>query len=267
MNVRSVGIFAIISALIFALVLCGCSGSSSTQSSSEGPDYADDEAMAVIAEGLENRWEITEASTYEDTAENLKKAVNAELEIEKPLRDRQFEDSKMQEDVLKYINILEDSLAVLEKYPYGSFDYGEKWEAVYNQRTAQLKVLVDKYDLSVSEDKQKILDELLTAGTAAQNKTERDDAINGLVENAVFEKTGDGYGGFEYTATIENTTDFSFEDVDIILALYDSDGVRAGEISTYTNAWDKGEKVRFEAWSDVDAEKVKASVDYYSVKD
>ncbi|MDI9589449.1 MAG: FxLYD domain-containing protein [Acidobacteriota bacterium] len=267
MKLRSIGIGAAVFAVVFALLLCGCSNSASTQSASEGPDYADDEAMTIIAKGLEARWAIIDATSYEDNAENLKKAVNAELEIDKPLRDRQFEDAKMQGDVLNYINTLEDSLEVLEKYPYQSSDYYDKWDSVYNTRTSQLKNLVDKYDLTVSENKQSTLDELLTAGTAAQNKTERDDAINGLFEKATFEKTDQGYGYYEYTATIENTTDFSFKDVGIVLALYDSEGVRAGETYTSIKSWDKGEKARFEAGSDIDAEKVKASVDYYAVSE
>lgn len=267
MRQRLVGISTIIAVVAFMLLLCGCSNSATTQSSSSGPDYADDEAMTIIARGLEARWAITDSKDFEENAENLKQAVDAELVIETLLRDRQFENPKMQEDVLKYINTLESSLEVLEQFPYGSTDYYAKWEAAFNERTAELKNLVEKYGLSVSEANQSTLNELFTAGTAAQNKTERDDAINKLFEKVEFDKTDDGNGFYEYSAVIENTTDYSFEDVGIVLGLYDSDGVRAGETSTSINTWEKGEKARFEATSDIDAKKVKIEVEYYTVAD
>lgn len=265
MRLRLLGVFATVVAVMFALLLSGCSGAS--QGSSSGPDYADDEAMAIIAKGLEARWAVTDSATYEDNAENLKKAVNAELDVDKALRDRQFEDSKMQEDVLKYINKLDDSLKVLEEYPYDSYDYSEKWSAVYNERTQILKTFVESYGLTVSKDKQSTLDKLLTAGTAAKNKSERDDAINALFEKAEWEKVDKGYGYYEYTATIANSTDYDYKGVSVVLALYDNEDVRAGEAYASINTWEKGEKARFEAGSDIDAARVKAKVDYYTVDD
>lgn len=267
MKLRKIGIAVIASALVCAFLLCSCSGSATTQSASNNIDYADDEAMTIIASGLEARWAITDSSTYEDTSENLKKAINAELEKDSGLRDRQFEDSDMQEDVLAYLNILEDSIEVLDNCQYESNEYYEKWWDVYDQRTSQIKTLVDDYGLTVSESNQGTLDDLIANGTAVKNNAERDDAINKLFEKAEFEKTDDGYGFYEYTATIKNSTDFDFEDVSIVLALYDEEGVKAGETYASTNSWEKGEKVRFEGGSDINAEKVKASVEYYSVKE
>lgn len=255
---------AVSSALLIVFAFCGCTAS---QSSSNSDDYADDEAMDVIASGLEARWAITDSSTYKDTADNLKKAINAEIEKDSALKDRQFENSKMQEDVLDYIDIIEDSLEVVENNKYQSETYYDKWDAVYNKRAAKLKTLVDSYGLAVSDSKKSVLDELVSAGTAAQDQADRDDAINSLFKKAKFKKTNKGYGYYEYSATIKNSTDYSFEDVGIVLSLYDKKGVKAEEIYASTNSWEKGEKVRFESTSEVNAEKVKVSVDYYSVKE
>lgn len=248
-----------VAALMFSLVLCGCS-----QGSSKGPNYADSEAMPIIAKGLEARWAITESNSNAGTAEDLRAAISEELNHDKELRDRQFEDPKMQEDVLAYINKLDGSLEVLEKYQYGSVDFHEKWDKVYGERTALLKTFVDKYGLTVNSKYKATLDNLLAAGTAAQNKNDRDNAINKLFENAEWEKTDNGYGYYTYSVVLQNTTDYSFKDVTVVLALYDAENVRAGETYANASSWEKGEKAKFETVSNIDAMRVKSSVQYYS---
>ena len=130
---------------------------------------------------------------------------------------------------------------------------------------AALKSLVEKYGLTVSEKYQSTFDELLAAGTEAQNKSERDDAINKLFENVEWEKTDSGYGLFMYSTILENTTDFNFKDVSVMLALYDSEDVRSGETYASIRSWEKGEKAKFEATTNIDATRIKTNVDRYSV--
>ncbi|WP_350454434.1 FxLYD domain-containing protein [Slackia heliotrinireducens] len=279
MRLNGIGICAA-AVVTLALVLCGCSNSNTAlttntevvqnETAEEGvtePDYADDEAMAIIAEGLEARWAINASAGSVSTADSLRTAVNAEFDIVKTLRDRQFEDPKMQEDVLSYINMVEDSLDVLDNYSYESVEFDEQWLEVYNDRTMQIKYFVDTYGLTVNERYQAELNELLTNGTVALNESEREEAVNGLFEGVEFEKVSDGYGYYEYTAVVENTTEYNFENFGIVLSLYDSEDVKVQETFAYVNSWEKGEKVTFEAFTDVDAERVSVSVDYYSVVD
>ncbi len=65
----------------------------------------------------------------------------------------------------------------------------------------------------------------------------------------------------------ENTTEYDFKDVGLVVSLYDADGVKAEETYTSTTSWASGEKVKFEAMSSVDAANIKVSVNYYSVAD
>lgn len=252
--------------LVATLSIGGCQ----QNAASEGPDYADDEAMSVIAEGLEARSDLIDQQVEngEDTSSNAsyKEAVQTELEIVEPLRDRQFEDSKMQEDVLSYINLLDDSMEVLDNYPTTDIDFYTKWVEVYDDRTSLLKKFVDDYGLTVGSKYQDVLDDLVANGAAAAKQSEMDEKIDALVSTVVFEKTDQGYGYFEYTATVENTTGVNLEDVGLVLSLYDAEGVKAGEAYASTNSWGAGEKVRFETGSDIDATTVKVAVDYYSTK-
>lgn len=261
MHKRIIVVFACM-VLAFGLVAC-------SQPKEEGPDYADDEAMEVIAKGLEKRSDVIDAQEpATDNASqkaNYKEAVQAEIDADKGLKDRQFEDSKLQEKVIAYLNSLDDSLEVLENNSISSADFYTKWDKVYGERTSLLKEFVDDYDLTVGEKYQDVLDELISSGKAAMEKRNADEAINALVSAATWEKTDDGYGNFTYTATIENTSDMAFEDVGITLAFYDNKGVKASEGYASTQSWAKGEKVRFEAYGDIDAAQIKASVDYYTV--
>lgn len=72
---------------------------------------------------------------------------------------------------------------------------------------------------------------------------------------------------YTYTAIVENTSDISFENVFLNVALYDADGVRAEECYADTSAWAPGEKVKFEVMSEVDASRVAPTVSNYSIKE
>lgn len=73
-------------------------------------------------------------------------------------------------------------------------------------------------------------------------KKSADEAINSLVSAATWEKSDDGYGNFTYSAVIENTSDMAFENVGIVLTLYDAEGVKASEGYANTQSWAKGRR-------------------------
>lgn len=257
-------LLSLMACAVFAFGLTACSAPKE-----EGPDYADDEAMEVIASGYEKRADVIDAQGVpEDDADQKKdyiEAVEAELSVTGKLKDRTFEDSKLQEKVVAYINTLNDSLEVLDGYAISDFEFWEAWQKVYDERTALLKDFVDNYDLEVGKKYQDTFGELVANGKAAAERSQAKEAIDGLVSAASWEKVDEGYGSFTYVAVIENTSEYTFEDVSITLALYDAEGVKAEEGYASTQSWAPGEKVRFEAYSQTDAAQVKATAEYYSV--
>lgn len=114
---------------------------------SEGPDYADDEAMSVIAEGFDNRSNLIDSPEGEgkDTTEsaNLKQVIQIEIDNDKDLKARPFKNSKMQEDVISYINLLNDQLDITKKYSSTSSEFTKRWTETYDKRSALLKTFVD----------------------------------------------------------------------------------------------------------------------------
>lgn len=255
-------LIGVVVALLSVCLLAGCG------SSNEDKGLTSEQAMKTIALGLEKRWDITDSQAYkDDDSSSLKKAIQAEIDTDASLKDAKFEDSKLQELVLSYVNLLNDSMGVVDSYSYLSYEYSVKWTEVYNKRTALIKTFVDEYGLTVSSKYKDTLDDLVKNGGVAQKNAAADEALNALFANATFEKKSQGYGHYTYTAIVENTSDYDFKDVSIILALYDNDGVRANEAYASVNAWESGEKVKFEGYGDVDTSKIKVEISHYEVAD
>lgn len=266
--VRNVG-KTVLAAVVSLVFIVGAAGCGNTQKD-DGPDYADDEAMSIIAKAYQKRSDVLdqyEQKKDTDSVKHVKDAVQAEIDNDEPLKERQFKDSKLQGKVITYINLLEDSQKVNEDYSYLSSDYSTEWTKVYDKRSALLKDFVDNYKLTVDSKYQDPLNDIVANGSSVKKKTETEDALNNLIASATFEKTDDGYGYYAYSAVIENISGIDFGTVNLILALYDADGVKAAEVYASTNAWPAGEKVKFETGSDADAAQVKASVDHYEVDD
>ena len=254
--------------VLFICSLGFISACSQNATNSEKPKYVDDKAMNVIAAGFEKRSDVIESNANDDdphSTENIQEAIKAEIKNDKELKNARFKDSKMQQDVITYLNLLDDQLKVTEDYSQSSSDYYEEWNKVYDKRSEQLKKLVDNYGLEVGEKYKDDFDELIKNGKSVAEKTRNEDAINSLIQGAYFEKSDDGYGLYTYTAVVENTSGISFSNVGLTLALYDADDVKAEETYADTSSWAPGEKVKFEAMSDVDAARVVASVSSYDV--
>lgn len=260
-------ILAVLLCAVVAIGLAACSQSQQTQNAA--PQKADDTAMQTIASGLEKRWDVVEdqaSSGTSETKEAYQADVQAELDMDSALKDASFDNTQMQEDVLAYINVLNDSMDVTNNYGFGTSDFYLKWEDVYNERTALIKKFVDDYGLTVDSEHQSDLDDLVANGTNVQNKNQADEELAALFDNVTFDKTDEGYGWYTYDATVENTTSRTYKNLSLTLALYDSDGVRQGETYAFLNTWSAGEKVKVEGQSDIDAATVKVETpEYYEL--
>lgn len=256
---------------LLVLLICSLgfiSACSQNDANAAKSKYVDDKAMNVIAAGFERRPDVIESNANDDdphSTENIQEAIEAEIKNDQELKNARFKDSKMQQDVITYLNLLDDQLKVTEDYSQSSSDYYEEWNKVYDKRSAQLKKLVDNYGLEVGEKYEDDFNDLIKNGKSVAEKTRYEDAINSLIQGANFEKSDDGYGLYAYTAVVENTSGISFSNVSLTLALYDVDDIKAEETYADTSSWAPGEKVKFEAMSDVDAARVVASVSSYDV--
>lgn len=256
-------------ALATSLSACG------QQPKDPGPDYADDEAMEIISDAFEARQDVisevkaaseTDASVDTHSMKSLESYVTTELEIAEKLRTRVFEDSEMQELVLKYLNTLDDALELLDNHPVTSADFFDKWNALADTRGILLKTFVDDYGLVVEEEYQDEFDEVIANGRAAAKKSQIEEAIQGLLDTIMFEKTTE-YSITTYSAVVENTIGVDLGNCSFDVSLYDSDGVKLEDDFIYTSSWAAGEKVRFEFISEIDTDQIKLAIDYYEVSE
>ena len=93
------------------------------------------------------------------------------------------------------------------------------------------------------------------------------DKVQAIFDGATFEKTSEGYGMYDYTATIANTTDQDLSNVSVTLGLYDDSGTRVDETYVSASSWAAGESAVFDTVSTTDAAKVKAEVQAFSIGD
>lgn len=106
---------ALVTAL-FAMVFCGAlllSGCSQSEKKNDEPDYADDRAMAVIAQGYQKRLDYIESLGEDaDLSSNKvrKEIIKTEIDNDKELKKAPFKDAKMQEDVIAISTCLTISL-------------------------------------------------------------------------------------------------------------------------------------------------------------
>lgn len=255
--------------LVGCLVVCaGCAqADSSTDEQPEEIVYADQEALGALGQGLEARFDYADALD-ETTGETLAEAIEIEIEGLAPFKSRQFEDSKLQEKLLAYLNLLEESKELTGDLGVNDDTFYDDWDALYNERSVMLKGFVDNYGLTVDDEHQAALDNLLRRGQAMEKSGAEKEAVERLAGSLSFDKTSDEDGWFfTYTAVGENTTELDLENISLVLALYDDDGVKVEEIYSSTSSWLRGEKVRFEAMSEVDAAEVKVSLESYSIAD
>lgn len=256
--------------VLFACLIAVIGLSACSSSKSEEPKYVDDTAMETIAKGFETRSDvITEMEQNgEDTQsnKNLKKMINAELDVDKELTDAKFKDSKMQEDVLSYINSLQGQLDVVNNNSSSNDTFYQEWQEAYDTRSSALKVLVDKYSLKVSDKYKDDFDELIANGTAATKKADQQEGLVNNFNNLTWDVEDDGYGNMTYSAVVENTTQYTYKNVSLTLGLYDGDGVRQDEAYAQTNSWAPGEKVRFEAYGSISPASIKVEPTYYEAE-
>lgn len=168
-------------ALACALVACaamfaGCA----EQNGQDQPQYADEAFMQSLTKGYEARDALVEKSTKTDkSAEYYEKLVDAELNQVEKYQSSQFEDSKLQENAIAYINSLKDQREAAELYATDSEQFQQDWQKAYDKRTTLLKTFVDEYGLTVSSSCQDSLDKLVSHG----KKVERDNNEKSAVES------------------------------------------------------------------------------------
>lgn len=243
-------------------ILTGCGSSTS----SDEPQYADQDFINSMSKGLEARWKLTDAAPDgASTIEEMQSYIQAELDQVEQYESATFEDTKLQEKALQYINVLKDSYENAN-YFLSDKDY-EKWQEYIDQRAVLIKDFVDNYGLTVSQNYQANLDEFLANGEAVNTRSDQEKAVKKLVKKLDFEVSkDDGYGWKTYEATLDNTSDYDIVDLSLEVNLLDDEGVILDTMYTDANNVKKGQKAKMSFETDKSFDKVEKNITWFEVE-
>ncbi len=220
----------------------------------------DGKFMRELSKGLMERWDQNDqdeedGSMAEDETKCEANYCDIELEHLESFENETFDNEDLSTDAKKYIQLLRDAK---EATTYVSVDvnkYYTDWNNVYNKRTQQLKKFVSDYNLTVDEDHQDTLNELMRDAGAAAKLDAAKDEINKMTKSFTVSITKDEYGVKQYSMHMKNTTQYTFEYFYVDISLLNEDGniVETGNVSQVTN-WAPGQTADVDAWisNDVD---------------
>lgn len=271
--------------MIFAAISCSCvlmlagcggtttNGSGNTQTSEQ---YADQEFMTSLVNGLESRWKLNEE--YEDKYQNADSeptlgsdehvelytsCVNAELDEIADYKDAKFEDNKLKEKAISYINCLNDQLEALEYATVDFEKYYELWQNAYNERSKLIADFVNDYELAVSEQYQSTLKELITNSNLVKENEEAQQKIDNLLASAEFEVSQLDDDWKTCSAVIENNTGMDIKTLELAINLLDEDGVIVETTYDSIGNIQNGQKARIEFTTDVDFVSTEVTSSYW----
>ena len=261
-----------VSCLAFS-IFTGCSGSATSETETETEYYADEDFMSDLAKGLEKRWSISntvDSKTYLDADEFIEDRtglINAELECVGSYKAFKFEDSKLQEYAIKYINCLNDSLATLDYYKSDINKYSTDWDKIYNERSKLIKTFYNDFGLTVKEEYASTLKDFLNNASTVERKEALEKELEKMVENLTYECIEDGGGWRHYRGLLENTTEYGFNSISLNINLLDENDVIVESTYGHVNNMEKGQKAYIEFGSDKEFTYVKTQIDWYEIKE
>lgn len=244
---------------VISIIGIGCSNSE--------PETYDQDFLKSISTGLEERWKLNdeydklikdEKLSEKEGIEYYKKFVKVELDNVEKYKDLNFEDSKLQELAISYINCLKQQQEALE-YVNSNFEkFQSLWDEAYKERSKIIANLNENYELTISDNYKDTLQDVDKVST----QTKEYEKIEEKVKNTKFKMVSSSYGWKDYKAIIENTTSCNFEYFSININLIDKDGVIVESTFASVNNWKAGQKAKFEFSTDKDFETMSYELDY-----
>ena len=255
---------------------CGSTGTgnnSAADASTVEIVYADQDFIADLAKGLEARWALKDTDYIEGTEEHRQyysSLINAELDIlaDKQYENALFEDGKLKEKAISYLNCLHDQEDALTYVTVDYDKYDEMWTEAYNKRTQLITDFVKNYGLTVTDEYKTTLNDMITNASVVEEEQKKEKAVQELVDSISFEIVDDEEDSDwkTYKAVVENTMDYEIVTLGIDVNLIDEDGVNVDTEYVSMENITSGEKGKLEFSTDEKFEKTKLTISYFELK-
>lgn len=261
---------------IGSLTGCGTTNNKAADSGSavEEVKYCDDDFVKDFGKGLEKRWKLTDADENKDGYDDIelnsdqwKKMmltyINAELDTIEKYTNEKFENTALQENAIKYINLLKQQKESCDYITVDYDKYSEKADEIYNERSKIIKDMVENYGVTVDEKYQDTLNEFLTNSQLVEEDESLKEAVGLMLGKIEITTTDDGTGYYTCEGYVENTTGYDFDNISIKFNLYDDEGVLVDNQPCYLENFTNGTKARLEFYTDQDFSTFETSAEWW----
>lgn len=258
--------------ICISMLLSGCA---SQEKKSKEPQYADEKFITDMGKGLEARWGLNakdeKKEGYKDILTDsteyktmMLSYIDAELNSIGKYTDEKFENSKLQETALKYINLLKEHKKICDYVTVDYNKYAEEFNPIYNERSKIILELSESNGLKVSEKYAENLKEFSTNAQLVTEQETKREAISSMLEGVQFQSsTDDGSGYKTYQAIVENVIDIDFKTLQISINLLDANGVIVETTYDSISNFTKGAKAQFEFMTDKEFATTQVMADYW----
>ena len=243
-----------------AVSIAGCSSSKD--------DYCDKDFLSAMSKGLNDRWKDTSGDDVvpgtDEQKEAFSKIVSNELNNIKDYKDKKFEDSKLQELAIKYINILQDQKDALDYVTVNYEKYEDLWDTAYDERSKLIVEINKKYNLDIDKENEDILKEMETNSKEVKDKENIENSISDMIKNEEIKLLSSEYGYKDYEVILENKTSVKFSSFELDVKLKDNDGIIVDTLVDFEDNWEPGTKVKFTFNTDQDFKSYEFVTSYYT---
>lgn len=175
----------------------------------------DGKFMRALSKGLMARWDKNDE--YEENGEvgedpdRYREFCQIELDQVEQFYDQTFDNTELQDDARQYIDYLKEAQEATKQYTVNYSAYSDKWGKVYANRTILLQKMISEYGLTVDEEHQDTLDDLMVdaEAVAANNKVKAD--VDEMCQSFEITVKKDEWGYKTFGLKMKNTTDLTFE--------------------------------------------------------
>ena len=213
--------------------------------------YADDAFYKDAAKAFNNRQETIEKLDNDVDEivyiENILELNKDELESVKKYKDFIFEDSKLKENVLKYINSLSEILEIRISDLMNNQETQKLYDTIRAKRGEAIKYF-NESDIYSSLIKEKYKSHQTEVIENSEEIIDEEEFIKNLeekVKNLKFKK-GKGEFGTTYTSIFQNDLNRDLENVSIHVVYRDEDDVIVEDDYVYINDLSIGDKYKIE---------------------
>ena len=253
-------------------MLAGCGKTNDTSAQKEEEKFADEDFMKDMAKSLETRWALNEADankSYTEGSEEQKelfsKWTKAELDIVQKYEDEKFENSKLKELAIQYINVLKTQEDAMKCVTVDYVKFSDIWQTNYDARTQIIAQLKNDYGLEVSKKYQSSLDDLLTNAQLVTDEQNTKNTVEEFIKSIQFTVESDEYGMKTCSAVVENTTGLGFKSLPLTINLLDADGVIVETTYSSVSNFAAGAKAKFEFMTTKEFTSTDINAEYYEL--